>query len=86
MVVGFDRFREAVLFCEGEDAGGWRQAVCARVQEGGTGTGLLFTNHKCKSEMKLSEVYEETGMMGVGIFIQSSRFWRDLDENPARND
>ena len=42
----------------------------------------LFTNDNChncsqitntslKREMKLSEVYEETGMMDVGIFIQS---------------
>ena len=31
--------------------------------------------------MKLSEVYEAIGMMDVGMFIQSSRFWRDLDEN-----
>ena len=57
----------------------------------------LFTNDNChncsqitntslKREMKLSEVYEAIGMMDVGIFIQSSRFWRDLDENPARND
>ena len=48
--------------------------------------GSQITNANLKREMKLSEVYEETGMMDVGIFIQSSRFWRDLDENPARND
>ena len=29
---------------------------------------------------------EAAASMNVGIFIQSSRFWRDLDENPARND
>ena len=45
--------------------------------------GSQITNANLKREMKLSEVYEETGMMDVGIFIQSSRFWRDLDENPA---
>ena len=57
----------------------------------------LFTNDNChncsqitntslKREMKLSEVYETIGMMDVGIFIQSSRFWRDLDEDRERND
>jgi hypothetical protein len=45
--------------------------------------GVLLWHENLKREMKLSEVYEETGRVDVGIFIQSSRFWRDLDENLA---